>query len=173
MLSMTQSTNILANVYQVDQKRLQRTRKALSDMGALPANVGRDLPEASPDRVALLILGASINDPERICKLADLRSFTKDPRDQADPKTLCNVLAFSLMGLFNNPMQGLDMNLTVTLTGTPWASITNSDNQALMSFGEFRANSTYVMNYSVISLLPLMDYVTLSNRAKPPFRKSA
>jgi hypothetical protein len=171
MITLSQSTKLLASVYGLSEATAHTTRKGLIASGMLPAAVGRDIPLATPHRVAILLMGLAIRAPERVGELADLRSFKIIPSDDPDKVKFVDVLGYSIKGLMENPDKGLDMAAVVTTSSQPWAHI-QSQGQMLMQFGEPLQSSSPIIDTCAISLEPLAAYCDLAHAVTPPFQAS-
>jgi hypothetical protein len=169
MITLNQSTKLLASVYGLSEATAHTTCKGLIANGLLPAAVGRDIPLATPHRVAILLMGLAIRAPERVGELADLRSFKIIPSDDPDKITFTDVLGHSIKGLMENPSKGLDMAAVVTLSGQPWAHI-QSQGQMLMQFGEPLQTAMPILDTCAISLEPLAFYCDLARAIQPSFK---
>ncbi|MEM9870264.1 MAG: hypothetical protein AAF822_03340 [Pseudomonadota bacterium] len=168
MLSITQATQLLAETYGVSENALMTVKDALRRSGMFPTAQGRSIPPATPMRIALLIVGLGINDPERIAALADLRRFVYRPGDMSAHVTLGDVLSEIVKGLFKNPDKAVDMHLIMTATEAPWATL-QGPSGVVMQFGEPGNGGGYVTRQATVSLAPLALFCEAARAVQHPY----
>ncbi len=151
-----------------NENRMTKIREAFVPKRQLPAATGRDIPNATPERTALLFMGLGLSDPERIAELADLRRFIEASGDIAGRVTLADVLATTIKGLSDNPDVGVDMRLTLTTQGTPFGLLVAS-NTVLMQFGKVFAGDAMVHHTVSLDMRPLNSFCDAARAVKPPF----
>jgi hypothetical protein len=169
MLKLTQATELLATAYHVSPAKLNRTRRELGKNGQLPEAFGRCHPEATYDRIAILLLSLTGATPERIGELADLRRFDEKPGDRSDKITLLDVLSYTIKGLEEKPFEALDMFLSATLSGNPFVML-SSGRKTMMEFGEIPSHEEFIQTTAQVSMMPLRLYCDLAQSVTPPFK---
>ncbi|WP_299596601.1 hypothetical protein [uncultured Tateyamaria sp.] len=171
MLTLTQATELLAITYEVSPNELQKTRQELGRMGLLPLASGRDIPQANPQRMAVLFMALTGARPDRIGELLDLRRYDEQPGDSDDATTLAEVLGFSFMGLMNNPEEGLDLHLNASLSGDLRVTMTHGA-KTCMTFGEPGAQGGYIRLTGSVSMMPLALFCDAARALQPPYKVS-
>lgn len=169
MMTLTQATKLLATAYNVNQAELDRKRRELAKNGQLPETFGRNHPEATHDRLAILFLSLTGATPDRIGELADLRRFNDEPGDLKDKITLVDVLSYTIKGLEEKPFQALDMFLSATVTGNPFVML-SSGRKTIMQFGEIPSHEEFIQTTSQVSMMPLRLYCDMAQSVAPPFK---
>ncbi|WP_411891932.1 hypothetical protein [Yoonia sp. SDW83-1] len=169
MLTMAQATDILADVFGADRGRLRGVAKRLRGAGMLPVAKGRDIPQANPGRMALMVIGLGISDPERIGELADMRVFDQVPGDSDQTITLQQTLGFMMSGLLDHPGQGIDASLTLTVDG-PSLGFIQRKGETWMQFCAGDLAKGYINTTTHIALQPLTDFCTRARVTQPPYK---
>lgn len=169
MLTLPQATDILADAFGVSHGRLQGVRKRLGSAGMLPVAKGRDIPDATPARMALLIIGMGISDPDRINELADMRIFDRIPGDDNSTVTLSQTLGYMVKGLMDEPGHGIDATLSLTVDGAPIGFIQRKGD-FWMQFSAGSLAKGYVNTMTNIALQPLTEFCTAARATQPPFK---
>ncbi|WP_299692741.1 hypothetical protein [uncultured Tateyamaria sp.] len=168
MLSITQATQLLAEIYDVPESGLMTTKDALRRSGMFPTAQGRSIPPTTPVRIALLIIGLGVTYPERIAELADLRRFVYRPGDMTAQVTLGDVLSEIVKGLFENPGKAVDMHLIMTATEAPWATL-QGPSGVVMQFGEVGNGGGFVTRQATVSLAPLALFCEAARNLSHPY----
>jgi len=167
MATLAQATDILASVYGVNADKLNATRLSMVNTGMLPGALGRSLPEATPARLALLILALGCTDAERIGALADLRMYRDTPGDIDTAPTLAEAIEANIVGVSQS--DAYDVSLTYTTTGTPYAWFAQRAHP-VMVFGEETYHVSFVQNSTTLDLAQLASFVQLIKDTAPPFK---
>ncbi len=169
MLTLTQATDLLADAYEVEKAPLQSVRKRMVSAGMLPTAIGRDIPQANPARMTLLVIGLGIGDVDRINELADARVFERMPGDSASTVTLQQTLGFMIDGLINDPGYGIDASLSLTTSGPPVAFIQRKG-KMWMQFSGGQLAKGFINGTVHIALQPLTAFCAAALATQPPYK---
>ncbi len=165
MITIKQAVSLLAQCFGMDESPIQAVRDQMVAAGMLPKARGRNIPVATPERVALLILGMVTDDLDRINDLADIRRADT----HEDPPSLQDFIALFIHSIMANPDLSMPLNITLTTSGSPWASVRGTTGH-IADFGGVDDKDPLIRHVASISMAPLTRFVNSAHAMAPPYR---